>query len=81
MQRSSDRSSPPDSLVAALQRNWRTEMEGAATYRYLAERESDAGRRDILMKLAGRRGAPCRAVGRASARAWRARTVAGAAPR
>lgn len=39
-------------LVAALQRNWRTEMQGAATYRYLAERETDPRKRAILMQLA-----------------------------
>src|SRR5436189_297658 len=39
-------------LVEALQRNWQAEMEGAATYRALAEREKDAHRRSVLLKLA-----------------------------
>jgi VIT1/CCC1 family predicted Fe2+/Mn2+ transporter/rubrerythrin len=39
-------------LVAALQRNWRTEMQGAATYRYLAEHEADPRKSAILMQLA-----------------------------
>src|SRR5438067_8626029 len=39
-------------LVAALQRNWQAEMEGAATYRALAQREKDAHRRSVLLKLA-----------------------------
>jgi vacuolar iron transporter family protein len=39
-------------LIPALQRNWRVEMEGAATYRYLAEREADPRRRSILLRLA-----------------------------
>src|SRR5438067_10119366 len=39
-------------LVAALQRNWQAEIEGAATYRALAQREKDAHRRSVLLKLA-----------------------------
>ena len=39
-------------LVEALQRNWQAEMEGAATYRTLAERERDPHRRSVLLKLA-----------------------------
>lgn len=49
----SDRSNQKhERLIIALERNWRTEMEGAATYRYLAEREADLGRRAVLLKLA-----------------------------
>ena len=39
-------------LVDALQHNWQAEMEGAATYRGLAERESDPARAAVLRKLA-----------------------------
>jgi VIT1/CCC1 family predicted Fe2+/Mn2+ transporter/rubrerythrin len=39
-------------LVEALQRNWQAEMEGAATYRTLAQRERDPHRRSVLLKLA-----------------------------
>ena len=39
-------------LVAALQQNWRREQEGARTYRDLAAHERDAGRRQVLLKLA-----------------------------
>ena len=41
-----------DPLIAALERNWRVEMEGAATYEYLAQRETSAKRRSILSRLA-----------------------------
>lgn len=39
-------------LIESLIQNWKTEMEGAATYRALAERESEPRRRDALLKLA-----------------------------
>ena len=39
-------------LVAALQQNWRREMEGVRTYRDLAHSERDAGRRAVLEKMA-----------------------------
>jgi VIT1/CCC1 family predicted Fe2+/Mn2+ transporter/rubrerythrin len=39
-------------LLRALEKSWYREMEGAATYRLLAERERDSRRRDILQKLA-----------------------------
>jgi VIT1/CCC1 family predicted Fe2+/Mn2+ transporter/rubrerythrin len=39
-------------IIAALQRNWRAEMEGAATYRELASLESDERRRGILVRMA-----------------------------
>lgn len=39
-------------LVAALQRNLRTEMQGAANYRYLAENETDPRKQAILLQLA-----------------------------
>lgn len=39
-------------LVEALQHNWQAEMEGSATYRGLAERESDPTRKAVLLKLA-----------------------------
>lgn len=39
-------------LLRALEKSWYREMEGAATYRLLAEREKDSRRRDILQKLA-----------------------------
>ncbi len=46
------RSAQDESLIAALTRNWLAEMEGAATYRALAEKETELYRRDILFKLA-----------------------------
>jgi VIT1/CCC1 family predicted Fe2+/Mn2+ transporter/rubrerythrin len=52
VQGSTKRESSTDSLISALQRNWRVEMEGSATYRHLAERESDPRRKAILLKLA-----------------------------
>jgi vacuolar iron transporter family protein len=39
-------------LVAALRQNWRREQEGARTYRELAAREHDSGRRAVLTRLA-----------------------------
>ena len=39
-------------LIKALEGNWQEETEGAATYRVLAERESDSSRRQILMEMA-----------------------------
>src|SRR5437764_12102727 len=39
-------------LVRALEANWQEEMEGAATYRTLAEREPDARRKALLQELA-----------------------------
>lgn len=41
-----------DLLIAALERNWRVEMEGAATYEHLAQRETNPQRREILSRLA-----------------------------
>jgi VIT1/CCC1 family predicted Fe2+/Mn2+ transporter len=38
--------------LATVRRMWRREVEAAATYRHLAERERDHGRKDILMRLA-----------------------------
>lgn len=38
-------------LLEALHNNWQAEMEGAATYRTLAEDETDPRRRAILLKL------------------------------
>ena len=39
-------------LVKSLQSNWRAEMEGAATYRWLAEQTDDPRKKDILQQLA-----------------------------
>ena len=39
-------------LLKMLESNWRSEMEGAATYRALAETESDARRKSVLLRLA-----------------------------
>lgn len=39
-------------LITALRQNWQAEMEGAATYRTLAEREADPNRKGVLFKLA-----------------------------
>lgn len=39
-------------LIAALRQNWQREMEGVRTYRDLAQRERDAARRTILVKMA-----------------------------
>ena len=38
--------------LATVEMMWRREVEAATTYRLLAEREHDANRRDILMRLA-----------------------------
>lgn len=38
--------------LATVQKMWQREVEAAATYRHLAERERDPKRRDILMRLA-----------------------------
>lgn len=41
-----------DQHLNALQKLWRQEVEAAATYRLLSEREADPRRRDILVRLA-----------------------------
>ena len=38
--------------LATVQLMWRREVEAAATYRHLANRERDPRRKDILMRLA-----------------------------
>jgi len=38
--------------LATVEMMWRREVEAAATYKHLAERESDQKRKDILMRLA-----------------------------
>src|SRR5471032_3090035 len=38
--------------LATVEKMWRREVEAAATYKHLAERETDHKRRDILMRLA-----------------------------
>jgi VIT1/CCC1 family predicted Fe2+/Mn2+ transporter/rubrerythrin len=38
--------------LATVEKMWRREVEAAATYKHLANRESDSKRRDILMRLA-----------------------------
>jgi vacuolar iron transporter family protein len=38
--------------LATVQKMWRREVEAAATYRHLAERERDQKRKEILMRLA-----------------------------
>jgi VIT1/CCC1 family predicted Fe2+/Mn2+ transporter/rubrerythrin len=38
--------------LATVERMWRREVEAATTYRHLADRERDAKRRDILLRLA-----------------------------
>src|SRR5256884_3254062 len=40
-------------LTAALKQNWQGEMEGVRTYSDLARNERDAGRRAVLVKMAG----------------------------
>src|SRR5690242_19811268 len=47
-----DGASAAAQLVAALQQNWRREVEGAHTYRDLAAREKDANKRAVLQRLA-----------------------------
>lgn len=39
-------------VLQALEKSWYREMEGAATYRLLAQREKDPRRREVLEKLA-----------------------------
>lgn len=39
-------------LIAALQQNWQREVEGVRTYRNLAQKEQDAARRAVLVKMA-----------------------------
>jgi VIT1/CCC1 family predicted Fe2+/Mn2+ transporter/rubrerythrin len=39
-------------LITALNQNWQREMEGMRTYRSLAAREQDQGRRRVLLKMA-----------------------------
>ncbi len=41
-----------EQVIATLERNWRAEMEGAATYRELASMEQDQRRKALLIKLA-----------------------------
>ncbi|HEX5415110.1 MAG TPA: VIT1/CCC1 transporter family protein, partial [Chloroflexota bacterium] len=41
-----------DRLIDALQRNWRAEMEGAATYRWLAGQAEEPRKKEILDQLA-----------------------------
>ena len=38
--------------LATVEKMWRREVEAAATYKHLADRETDPKRRDILMRLA-----------------------------
>lgn len=49
---SADGASAKAQLIAALQQNWRREVEGAHTYRDLAAREKDADKRAVLQRLA-----------------------------
>jgi VIT1/CCC1 family predicted Fe2+/Mn2+ transporter len=60
--------------LRALEKCWYREMEGAATYRTLAQREKDARRRDILNKLADAE------VGHAKKWAGRIRELGGTVP-
>jgi len=39
-------------VIATLERNWKAEMEGAATYRELASMDGDKRRQSVLIKLA-----------------------------
>src|SRR5579859_2296699 len=39
-------------LIDTLKRNYQAEMEGAATYRALAQREKDAHRADVIRRMA-----------------------------
>ncbi|MBI2455860.1 MAG: VIT1/CCC1 transporter family protein [candidate division NC10 bacterium] len=61
-------------LLRALEKSWYREMEGAVTYRLLAEREKDTRRRDILQKLAAAE------VGHAEKWAARIRELGGTVP-
>ena len=45
-------SSNQQTLIEALQKNFRAEMESAATYRALADREKDAHRADVIRRMA-----------------------------
>lgn len=47
-----ERAKGSEQVIATLERNWRAEMEGAATYRELAAMEKDERRRALLLKLA-----------------------------
>ena len=38
--------------LATVQKMWRREVEAAATYRHLANRERDSKRKEILLRLA-----------------------------
>ena len=38
--------------LATVEKMWRREVEAAATYRHLADRERDPRRKDILKRLA-----------------------------
>jgi len=49
---STDSNVGSERVIAALERNWRAEMEGAATYRELAAMEPDQRRKALLFKLA-----------------------------
>ena len=49
---STDQSKGSEQIIATLERNWRAEMEGAATYRELANMEHDPKRKALLIKLA-----------------------------
>ncbi len=47
-----DQAANRDELVRTLKANWRRERDGARLYRALAEAETDARRRGVLLKLA-----------------------------
>jgi VIT1/CCC1 family predicted Fe2+/Mn2+ transporter len=61
-------------VLRALEKNWHREVEAAATYRALAERERNPRRRDILEKLAEAE------VGHAAKWAARIRELGGTVP-
>jgi VIT1/CCC1 family predicted Fe2+/Mn2+ transporter/rubrerythrin len=61
-------------ILHSLEKCWYREIEGAATYRALAQREKDARRRDILNKLADAE------VGHAEKWAGRIRELGGTVP-
>ena len=44
--------------LATVEKMWRREVEAAATYKHLANRETDPKRRDILMRLAAQEDKP-----------------------
>lgn len=53
MAQSSVEESPDNArLIEALRQNWLAEMEGAHTYRLLAEQEEDPNRQEILLEMA-----------------------------